>query len=328
MDAMLSDRSVASYSTMDHYYDDDDDYSYLEGTFSRRKAPVGTSGGSADEWEQLNPSLTVSDPIDELERKKEEAIEQMYWPFNRLYNVHGRRRMVPIATTFGGERISEGDEDNSRSSDGDGDAATAVAGNAKATDSSREHCSCPPGRAETSKWPIPEFVTPISNRKDGGLMMDVTGIELPMRRVDATRGKIQYYEGKIFYMGIIDVLQQFNIRKRIEAKLRRLQGGGWQDASCVHPNLYADRFVRFFDEYSQRMATIDEDDEDLENVEEVVFYKNEKDKSDPSSGSLFVPGPATSTSGDGKRAAASAQMESKAKALAQPDSVKDPATSS
>mmetsp|Transcript_33095 Transcript_33095/g.72569 ORF Transcript_33095/g.72569 Transcript_33095/m.72569 type:complete len:323 (-) Transcript_33095:123-1091(-) len=210
---------------------------------------------------------------------------------------------------------------------GDGDAATAVAGNVKATNSSREHCSCPPGRAETSKWPIPEFVAPISNRKDGGLMMDVTGIELPMRRVDATRGKIQYYEGKIFYMGIIDILQQFNIRKRIEAKLRRIQGGGWQDASCVHPSLYADRFVRFFDEYSQRMATIEEDDEDLENVEEVVFYKNEKDKIDPSSGSLFAPGPASSSS-DSKRAAASAQTESKTKAVPQPDSVKEPATSS
>ena len=28
-------------------------------------------------------------------------------------------------------------------------------------------------------------------------------------------------------------------------------GSGWHDASCVHPNLYAERFIRFFDEYSQ-----------------------------------------------------------------------------
>lgn len=51
-------------------------------------------------------------------------------------------------------------------------------------------------------------------------------------------------------MGVIDVLQQFNIRKRIEAKLRRLQGSGWADASCVHPSLYADRFMSFFDQYT------------------------------------------------------------------------------
>ena len=291
IDGVLSDRSITSYSTMDMmYYDDDDDYSYLEGTFTRKKNAMATgataSGGSVDDWDRFDPEMAVlQEGLEELERRKEEATEQMYWPFHRLYNVHGRRRMVPLA--------SDGLDSNDSADDlhvleGD-DAATAVVENKSKNKSAKEHCSCPPSRDSVRKWPTPKFVTPISNRKDGGLVMDTAGFELPLRRVDAKMGKIQYYEGKIFYMGIIDVLQQFNIRKRVEARWRRLQGGGWQDASCVHPDLYADRFVRFFDEYSQRMATISEgdeeqDDADLENVEEVVFYKNEGDRSDRSLG--------------------------------------------
>ena len=135
---------------------------------------------------------------------------------------------------------------------------------------------------------LPGFVAPVSNRKDQGLEMDVSGLTgaLPMRRVDAKLGKIQYYDGKIFYMGIIDVLQQFSIRKRAEARYRRLRGSGWQDASCVHPNLYADRFVGFFDEYSQRLARIEEegDDDDDEGIEEVDF-QDRKDR--PAEPSLF-----------------------------------------
>lgn len=243
------------------------------------------SGDSVDDWDRFDPEMAViEEGLEELERRKEEATEQMYWPFHRLYNVHGRRRMVPLA--------SDGFDSNNSADDlhvieGD-DAATAVVENKSKNNNAKEHCSCSPSRDSVRKWPTPTFVTPISNRKDGGLVMDTSGFEIPMRRVDAKMGKIQYYEGKIFYMGIIDVLQQFNIRKRVEARWRRL-GGGWQDASCVHPDLYADRFVRFFDEYSQRLATISEeaeeqDDADLENVEEVVFYRNERDRSDRSSG--------------------------------------------
>jgi hypothetical protein len=80
--------------------------------------------------------------------------------------------------------------------------------------------------------------------------MDTTGFDMPMKVT--VHGQEQLCEGKIFYMGIIDILQQYNVRKRFEARYRRLQSIGWQDASCVSPKIYADRFVRFFDEYSQR----------------------------------------------------------------------------
>merc|ERR1712087_1056464 len=130
----------------------------------------------------------------------------------------------------------------------------------------------------------PNFVTPLSNRIDRGLAMDTNGIELPQTHGLGGGNEI-VYEGKIFYMGIIDILQQFNVRKRLEAKFRRMTGSGWRDASCVHPNLYADRFMEFFDEYSTRTPgakdaeeieadDVDQnlyDDDDLENVEEVLF---------------------------------------------------------
>ncbi len=62
-------------------------------------------------------------------------------------------------------------------------------------------------------------------------------------------GSTQVCDGKMYYMGIIDILQQFNMRKRMEANLRKMQGGK-QGASCVHPDDYADRFVQFFGEYT------------------------------------------------------------------------------
>ena len=82
--------------------------------------------------------------------------------------------------------------------------------------------------------------------------MDTSAMDLPIKMsVPGAPHMAEYCDGKIFYMGIIDILQQFNIRKRGEARYRRLSGKGWEAASCVHPNLYADRFVRFFDEYTE-----------------------------------------------------------------------------
>ena len=102
------------------------------------------------------------------------------------------------------------------------------------------------------KVELPTFETPLSFRKDGGFIMDLTGMEQPLKlNVPGAPETVEYCDGKIFYMGIIDILQQFNIRKRLEAKFRRIGTKGWEAASCVHPNIYADRFVRFYDEYTE-----------------------------------------------------------------------------
>jgi hypothetical protein len=58
----------------------------------------------------------------------------------------------------------------------------------------------------------------------------------------------QLYEGKIFYMGVIDILQEYTSRKMFESQYRMVQGAG--AASCVRPQTYGERFLRFFDEYT------------------------------------------------------------------------------
>ena len=97
--------------------------------------------------------------------------------------------------------------------------------------------------------------------------MDTSQIDLPVKMSVAGAPHLaEYCDGKIFYMGIIDILQQFNIRKRGEARWRRVGGKGWEAASCVHPNVYADRFLRFFDEYTECQTTSSTPDDDNENA--------------------------------------------------------------
>mmetsp|Transcript_21043 Transcript_21043/g.32100 ORF Transcript_21043/g.32100 Transcript_21043/m.32100 type:complete len:1001 (-) Transcript_21043:140-3142(-) len=119
----------------------------------------------------------------------------------------------------------------------------------------------------------PKFVPPISIRKDSGIEMDMSAFAgLPQDQIP---------NQKIYFVGIIDILQQFNSRKRVEARWRTLQVGR-EGASCVHPQLYADRFMRFFDEYTQRRDDIaahnhkvNGDDNDYEGIEEVTFSRVE-----------------------------------------------------
>jgi len=172
--------------------------------------------------------------------RKESATEVIFWPFHRFYKLNGERRMAP----FSGGQPAKG-HDCLESIDDD-------------EISSR------------LSWDLPEFELPLSKRKDSGFEMEVTE-KIPMKY--QTAKSIQYYDGKVFYMGIIDVLQKFDLRKRLESKLRRLQGSGWQDASCVPPQLYADRFIRFFDQYTQRTNTsLDQKEiDDDESEEEIVF---------------------------------------------------------
>jgi Phosphatidylinositol-4-phosphate 5-Kinase len=49
----------------------------------------------------------------------------------------------------------------------------------------------------------------------------------------------------VYYIGIIDILQRYNSRKRMETSLKRLL---YEESaiSCVEPQLYERRFVDFF----------------------------------------------------------------------------------
>lgn len=150
----------------------------------------------------------------ETERKKQATIEKLYWPFHRFFDIHGHRRVKPVTC---------------------------------AKCSSRP-CNCPDDEHLLTGYAIPRFIPPLSNRKDKGLELDTRGQKLPMK-LKGPNGE-ECFEGKIFYMGIIDVLQEYNTRKAIEASYRMMRVNRMQ-ASCVAPAEYSTRFVNFFDEYTQ-----------------------------------------------------------------------------
>ncbi|GAX28360.1 1-phosphatidylinositol-4-phosphate 5-kinase [Fistulifera solaris] len=179
----------------DHHGLEEDDNSYLEDTES--KLP--------DEPSSI-----------EVQQKKQQTIEKLYWPFQRFFDLHGHRRVGPeLCATC-----------------------------------SQKPCICAPDRKLLEGYNIPQFVPPLSNRKDKGFEMDTTGLKLPLR-FQGPQGE-ELYGGKIFYMGIIDILQEYNSRKVLETRYRSFTAHRSQ-ASCVPPNEYAKRFVDFFDQYTKPM---------------------------------------------------------------------------
>ena len=252
IDKIISDNnSVLSTSTLG--FGDDDEFYPVETNRLNKKSEDDITSSPTSE----NSNLEWQKEKEQIDKRREEAIEQSYWPFHRYYEINGQRRVLPINDTY---RISgQGNENNDKSNDSDVKCTTCL-GDPKNFD--------PDLAASRKKWQLKDFEKPTSNRKDGGLEMDVTGTQLPMK---VTVGKqTQECSGKIFYMGIIDILQQFNVRKRMEARYRRIKGAGWDGASCVHPDFYAERFIKFFDEYTQR-GFIPNTSESLDPEEEILF---------------------------------------------------------
>jgi 1-phosphatidylinositol-4-phosphate 5-kinase len=52
---------------------------------------------------------------------------------------------------------------------------------------------------------------------------------------------------ELYYLGIIDILQKYNVRKHLETDLNILTRGlrHYKECSCVSPNEYRDRFLKF-----------------------------------------------------------------------------------
>merc|ERR1712087_565464 len=50
---------------------------------------------------------------------------------------------------------------------------------------------------------------------------------------------------EIYFCGIIDILQYYNARKMGETVIRKAAGNSGQDISCVDPETYGKRFVKF-----------------------------------------------------------------------------------
>jgi len=186
-------------------FDEEDDCSYLEG-----------SEGYKEHERAKHAHRPPKVVHDDVELKKEQTIEQIYWPFHRFYDINGLRRMHPKSCFK----------------------------------CNKTPCTCDNDHTMIRAWNIPDFVPPMSDRKDGGIMMDTDNLDMPMIW-QGPQGD-HPYEGKIFYMGIIDILQQYNARKRVETTYRRVENRQGLEPSCVSPHDYAERFIRFFDEYSAR----------------------------------------------------------------------------
>jgi hypothetical protein len=229
----------ASCMNLDHYLADDDD-SYLDGSTCQRKSEDAAAR-----------ALSTKD--EESEEYVEKVIEDMYWPFHRYYDLQGRRRLKPIKDDL----IAE----ENRCRNGNESKEPDDTSNKKKYFKLFSSSSAPSSFGESPQYQIPVFERPLSERKDGGFMMDLTNVETPIKiNIPGAPHLAEYCEGKIFYMGIIDILQQFNIRKRLEARWRRMGGRGWEAASCVHPTIYADRFLRFFDEYTAFIGEREDED--------------------------------------------------------------------
>ncbi len=249
----------ASNATLDRYLDDDDN-SYLDGVHdksNRSPAGSGTSilpNDAAGNGRALRSEERIDDESSNESRNGlyalvEKAIEDMYWPFHRLYNIQGLRRMTPVL-----ESPIDPVTENGAEPEKSCQLANEMRSFLKAF---VDHKYPTATESDDTNHVLPTFEAPLSFRKDGGLMMDTTAIDLPLEiSIPGAPHLVEYCDGKIFYMGIIDILQQFNIRKRFEARYRRLAGKGWEAASCVHPKIYADRFIRFFDEYTACHQTV------------------------------------------------------------------------
>ncbi|KAL7457332.1 hypothetical protein ACHAWC_008872 [Mediolabrus comicus] len=261
----------------DYLDDDDDDDSYLKGSNLRKLGKKRDALNVADDGSftvRLARSVDTEDEstkrVQKSEAIVEQAIEDMYWPFHRYYDIQGRRRVNPIRSSLVTDNRKKGARQNGNS---ETSALQLPPLLSSINEANVESVLDNGGRVE-----LPTFEQPLSFRKDGGFMMDLTGMEQPLKlSVPGAPEMVEYCDGKIFYMGIIDILQQFNIRKRVEARYRKIGTVGWEAASCVHPNLYADRFVRFYDEYTEGInlretdannaSMSEEEDEEEENVE-------------------------------------------------------------
>jgi len=236
----------ASNATLDHFFDLDDDGSYLDGANPKGSKRVTTS--LSEEPFRTVRLVKSPDHVDNESSKEskkgsdmilEKAVEDMYWPFHRFYDIQGLRRLKPVRDSLIVPETKKETE-------------------VKLTEPTEKNQTFlnHPGMNRDGQYDLTTFEKPLSYRKDGGFTMDTSAMDLPLKMcMPGAPHVVEYCDGKIVYMGIIDILQQFNIRKRVEAQYRRAGTTGWEAASCVHPTLYADRFVRFFDEYTKGSAT-------------------------------------------------------------------------
>jgi len=192
---------------IDYHLEEDDDYSYLDGEtyFRGTNDALISSMVNFDASQGVPISSLPQDIVENIEWRKEMGSEQLFWPFHRLYDVQGRRRIQTMKKYTFTQVVDDNDD----------------------------------GSNDTART---QFAHPLSVRKDGGFEQAPGNAPTPS-------GDTVRVGGKVIYMGLLDVLQQYTIRKRAEAAFRRLFTANRTDASAVNPELYADRFLDFFAQY-------------------------------------------------------------------------------
>ena len=190
-----ADESNSSFDDFDKFdpYLNEDDTSFLDGVNQNKNRT------------EIGPTTSINEmDIVVLKLKKEYATEQMYWPFHKYYDIQGNRRMCPSYTYQISSQIQI--KSQQTSSDGNGLADVTCE---NGTDETKH------SKAQKVQWDLSSFDVPISKQRDSGIYMDVSGETLSIEHSKHS-GEIQLCEGKIFYMGIIDILQQFNIKKGLK----------------------------------------------------------------------------------------------------------------
>lgn len=59
----------------------------------------------------------------------------------------------------------------------------------------------------------------------------------------------------IYYLGIIDILQPYNIRKKVEHAIKSITESS-TDISCVEPKTYSNRFQSFIQEHTTTAVSV------------------------------------------------------------------------
>lgn len=73
--------------------------------------------------------------------------------------------------------------------------------------------------------------------------IEAMSYNFPFGPFRGSNGDGTYYQVE-YYVGIIDILQPYNARKKVENALKRIRESQ-QEISCVDPVTYASRFLQF-----------------------------------------------------------------------------------
>lgn len=191
-------KSPTSDSTLDSYLDNDE-CSYLDGAccihgvhkHNDQIKEGSYEGGSAVKRaldgrieSHLERNSSSQRRINGIKIKKDFATEHMYWPFHRYYDMQGKRRIKELSPApnlclgSGDVNLSSNRyRSNSNDSTSHWDGIRPV----KSMESQRHSCLeegskfYHPSSDKMFTSNVPDFLPPLSDRKDGGYLMDING---------------------------------------------------------------------------------------------------------------------------------------------------------